>query len=238
MRSRSLPFALPLVLLSASMLAACGGGSGSANVSALPSDLEAAPELRAGSPVTIEKTGQWLPGTVVTGEAGGFAVVSFAGFGPEWTERVSPDRLRAREGARPAAAAEARDYRVGEKVLVKSQNRLVLGTVVAQLAADSWRVHYDGYGPEIAESVGPDRIKRPHTGTSTRAHGQPVGVDVGAARIMAAKLLSVGAADRWLVRFDGFGPEYDQEVAADRLREVPKASAAAPTPATSGTIAV
>jgi hypothetical protein len=240
MRCRSLPFALPLVFLSASILAACGGGSGSANVSALPSDMEATPELRAGSPVTIEKNGQWLPGTVVTPEAGGFAVVNFDGFGPEWNERVSPDRLRAREGAGGAAApaATARDFRVGEKVLVKSQNRLVLGTVMAQLAADSWRVHYDGYGPEIAETVGPDRLRRMYSGTSQRALGQPVGVDVGGGRIMAGKVLAVVAADRWLVRFDGFGPEYDQEVGAAGLREVPKAPAAAPTPATSGTIAV
>lgn len=235
MRCRPLSFALPFVLASASLLVACGGGSVTAEGAATANDLQPQIDMRPGAPVLIQKNGQWLPGTVVTPEANGFAVVNYDGFGPEWNERVGPDRLNPRE---TAAASTARDFKVGDKILVKSQNRLLLGTVVSQLAADSWRVHYDGYGPEIAENVGPDRIRRQFAGTSQRALGQPVGVDVGGARVMAGKVLAVVAADRWLVRFDGFGPEYDQEVGADRLRDIPKEPAAAPAPATSGTIAV
>jgi hypothetical protein len=49
------------------------------------------------------------------------------------------------------------------------------------------------------------------------------------------------AADKWLVRFEGFGPEYDQEVTADRFRTPgapaeasPAAAPAAPAPAAAG----
>ena len=180
--------------------------------------------LTPGAKILINKNNQWLPGNVVRQASPGHYQVHYDGFGPEWDESVAMDRIRPQQDG-----AGARDYRVGEKVLVKMQNRLLLGEIVQQVSPTSWRVHYDGYGPEVAENVGADRMRRPHPGASGHGVGEPLGVDVGGGRILPAKVLAVVAADRWIVRFDGFGPEYDQEIGADRVKDVPKSAEPPPT---------
>jgi hypothetical protein len=139
-------------------------------------------------------------------------VVHYEGYGPEWNEPVSFDRIKAR-----SAESLARDYRIGERVLVlAASNKLFVAEIVQQVAADRWRVHYDGYGPEVAEDVGPDRLRRPHTGPSSLAIGQPVGVRAGTS-VLPAKVAAIVAPDRWIVRFEGLGPESDLEVGPDRV---------------------
>ena len=46
------------------------------------------------------------------------------------------------------------------------------------VSAETWRVHYDGFGPEAAENVGVDCIRRPFTGPSGHSAGEAVVVDV------------------------------------------------------------
>jgi hypothetical protein len=46
-------------------------------------------------------------------------------------------------------------------------------------------------------------------------------VDVGAPQPAPAKVIAAVAADKWLVRFDGAGPQYDQVIGADRIKETP-----------------
>jgi hypothetical protein len=149
-------------------------------------------------------------------------VVSYDGAGPEWNEAVGMDRIRTQAGG--ASSGPAQDYRPGEKVLVTSQNRVLLADVVGQLGATAWRVHYDGFGPEAVEYVGADRIRRPYLGMSAHPVGEAVTVDVNG-QPLPARIVAVTGPDRWLVRYDGYGPQYDQEIGQDRLR------APAPPPA-------
>jgi hypothetical protein len=44
-----------------------------------------------------------------------------------------------------------------------------------------------------------------------------VTVDVNG-QAVAAKVLAISAADKWVVRFEKYGPEYDQEVGVDRIK--------------------
>ena len=185
--------------------------------------------LDPGAHVQINRNSQWLPGAIVRQLGPNRYQVHYDGFGAEWDEAVGLDRLR--PGAEAGAAGTvAKDYRPGEKILVRAQNRLLLADVVQQVSPEVWRVHYDGYGPEVAESVPAPRMRRQHAGTSAFGASQPVTVDVGGGRVLPGKVIGIVAADRWLVRFDGFGPEYDQEVGADRVH-AGKATDAPPAPA-------
>ncbi len=215
-------------LLLAPLALACA----SSNTAPPPAQPDAGPLFQPtgmdpGARVLVERGGQWLPATIIGRVAPDRLMVRYEGYGPEWNEAVPPARVR----AAPAAAGAA-DYRVGEKVLVVVQGKQLLADVVAQSGPAEWRVHYDGYGPEVAENVKPDRLRRPFVGATAHPLGEPVSVDVGG-RHLPARVLAATAADRWLVRFDGFGPEYDQEVNADRFRAAaaPAAPGAAPAPA-------
>jgi len=186
-----------------------------------------APGLAPGARVVVERGGQWLAATVVSRIAGDRVLVHYEGYGSEWDEAVGLDR------ARPAPGLGAPvQLQIGEKVLVTVQGRQLLADVVAQVGPDEWRVHYDGYGPEVAENVRPDRLRRPFAGATPHPPGEAALVDVGG-RPMPARVLVPLAADRWLVRFDGFGPEYDQEVTADRFRVAPSPATAPAAPAPS-----
>jgi Agenet domain len=182
------------------------------------------PDLSPGTPVLVERNGQWLPAVIMGRVGPDRVVVHYDGSDPTWDEQVGLDRLRLAPTNGPS------DYRVGEKVLVTAQGRWLLAEVIQQLGPDTWRVHYDGYGVEVSENVKLDRLRRPFSGLTAHPPGEPVAVDLGG-RLLGASILVPVAADRWLVRLDGFGPEYDQEVTADRLRLRPRAPVDATAPA-------
>ena len=191
-------------------------------------------DLPPGTHVQVARQGQWLPASIVQPQPEGRFLIHYDNAGNEWNEVVGLDRIKTAAGGPTAGATgPARDYRPGEKVLVTYQNRLLLADVVLQVTADTWRVHYDGFGPEAAENVGVDRLRRPFTGASGHAVGESLVVEANG-QTLPAKVLAVSAADHWIVRFDGFGPEYDQEVGVDRIRAgapvtTPPASATATT---------
>jgi hypothetical protein len=182
-------------------------------------------DLPPGTKVQVARQGQWYPATIVQPLGEGRFMIHYDNTGNEWNEPVGLDRIKTL-GAGPTAGP-ARDYRPGEKVLVTVQNRVLLADVVMQASADIWRVHYDGYGPEAAENVGPARLRRPFTGASGHAVGESVSVDVNG-QVLPAKILAVSAADKWVVRFESFGPQYDQEVGVDRIRAAAGALVAPP----------
>jgi len=179
-------------------------------------------DLAPGTHVQVNKNNQWLPATIAQPLGGDRFIVAYDGFGPQWNEAVGMDRIKASDVAAPAAS-----YTVGDKVLVTTQGRLVLGDVVQQVAATTWRVHYDGYGPEAAENLTADRLQRPFVGTSAHPVGEAVLVEANGQK-MPAKILAASAQSRWLVRFDGFNPQYDQEVGAEKIHGAPPAVVAPP----------
>jgi hypothetical protein len=187
-------------------------------------------DMAPGTHVQVVRQGQWYGATVVMAAGEGRFLVHYDGTGNEWNESVGPDRIK----PLPAPAAvpvPGRDYGPGEKVLVTYQNRLLLAEVVSQVSADSFRVHYDGYGAEGAETVGPERMRRPFTGNTAHAPGDGVTVDVNGQSV-PGKVLAASAADRWVVRFEAFGPQYDQEVGVDRIKVAPAVVAPPPPPVT------
>jgi hypothetical protein len=173
-------------------------------------------DMPPGTHVQVARQGQWYGATILQPLGEGRFLVHYDNTGNEWNEPVGPDRLKAFPGG-GAPAGPARDYHAGEKVLVTFQNRLLLGEIVTQVGADSWRVHYEGFGAEASESVGPDRMKRPFAGASGHHVGESLVVDVNGTPL-PAKVLAVSSADHWVVRFESFGPQYDQEVGIDRIK--------------------
>ncbi|MFT3764232.1 MAG: hypothetical protein QM820_01730 [Minicystis sp.] len=181
-------------------------------------------DMPPGTKVLVARQGNWLPASIVQPLGEGRFLVHYDNSGNEWNEVVGPDRIKAAGGG---AAGAAHDYKPGDKVLVTYQGRTMLADVVMAAGADAWRVHYDGWGPEAAEQVGPDRIRRPFTGPSGHAVGEAVTVEVNGQQV-AGKIIALTAADKWLVRFEAFGPQYDQEVGVDRLRAAAPAVATPP----------
>jgi hypothetical protein len=203
------------LVLTATFGAACTPASTPAPVDASGAASFGPNDLAPGTHVTINKNGQWLPGTVVQ-PLGDRFIVSYDGFGPQWNEPVGIDRIKA------GAAVTAVELHPGDKVLVTTQGHLMLGDVLQQVAAGTWRVHYDGYGPEAAENVTEDRIKRPFLGVSAHAVGEPVMVEANG-QTLPAKVIAATAQNRWIVRFDGYNPQYDQEVPVERIHGAPPA---------------
>ena len=62
-------------------------------------------------------------------------------------------------------------------------------------------------------------MRRTHAGRSARHAGQRVLVDVGGVSTAAGTVIAIVAEHRWLVRFDGTGPEHDREVGPDEIRD-------------------
>lgn len=213
-------------ILAASLNVACASSTATppADPSAVPSF--GANDMPPGTKVLVARQGQWLPAAVVQPLQEGRFLVHYDNTGNEWNEVVGPDRIKPVGGP----AGNARDFKPGDKVLVTYQSKTLLADVVSQAGPEAWRVHYDGWGPEAVETVGPDRIRRPFEGASGHAVGEAVVVDVNG-QPLPAKIIALSAADRWVVRFDAYGAQYDQEVGVDRIRAAPPAVAPPPPPA-------
>lgn len=217
---------LAAAILAASLTAACS--SSTATPAADPSSAAptfGANDLAPGTKVLVARQGQWLPATIVQPVAEGRFLIHYDNTADQWNEVVGPDRLKTVGGA-----GSGGDFKPGDKILVTYQGRTLLADVVMAAGPNQWRVHYDGFGPEAAEVVGPDRIRRPFTGPSGHAVGEAVQVDVNG-QVVPGKVIAAAAADQWLVRFEAFGPQYDQVVGVDRLRAAPPAVAPPPPPA-------
>ncbi len=201
------------------VLAAALGAACTPSTTPAPTDPNAAAsfgpsDLSPGTHVTVNKNGQWLPGTIVQPLGTDRFIVGYDGFGPQWNEPVGMDRIKT------GSAVAAVDYHVGDKVVATSQGHLMLGDILQQVSAGTWRVHYDGYGPEAVENVTEDRLARPFLGVSAHAVGEAVMVEANG-QTLPAKVIAATAQSRWLVRFDGYNPQYDQEVRAERIHAAP-----------------
>lgn len=180
-----------------------------------------------GQAVSVSRAGRAWPASVVRVFGDGRYLIHYEGFGSQWDEVVSSDRVL------PAEASLPRDYRPGEKVLVKFQGRTLLAEVVAQVAPTQWRVRYDGFGDAATEDVGPERLRRPYLGSAPFPAGSEVTVDFSGKAVPGTVLAVIGP-DSVLVRFDGYKANYDQDVKTQRVAaRAGTAEAAAPVPGAS-----
>lgn len=233
LRAPLLAVALPLAL----SLAACSGSSPSTETPAGADSASFEQTVPQGTPVYVNRGGQWLPASVVRQTGAASVFVHYEGAPSSYDENVPFERVRSRPAGASAAAAPA-DYKPGEQVIVSAQNRLLMAEIVQAVGDNNFRVHYSGYGPDVVENVSADRIKKPFTGQTAHPVGEAVTVDVGAAQPMPGKVIGAVAADQWIVRIDNAGPQYDQQVGADRIHAAQAAPApTAPPPATTPPVA-
>lgn len=224
-RATVLALALPLLL----SLAACSGSNQATDTPTNDTSFQAT--VPEGTPVYVNRGGQWLPASVVKQTGAATVLIHYEGAPSAYDEDVPFDRVRSRPVGPSAAEAPQADFTNGEHVIVSAQNRLLLAEVTQSVGNNTYRVHYAGYGPDVVENVTADRIHRPFAGATAHAVGEAVTVDVGAAQPMPGKVLAVVAADQWLVRLDNAGPQYDQQVGADRIHAMQAAPAGTTPPA-------
>ncbi len=222
-RTTSFVLALPLVV----SLAACSGTNPNADNPQTDGTGQAfQPTVPEGTPVFVNRSGQWLPGTVVRQTGPTNVLIHYEGMPADWDEDVIFDRVR----SRPVAAPPGADFKAGELVLVNVQNRIVLAEVAAAVDAGNFRVHYAGYGPEAVQNLPAAQLSRPFAGATAHPNGAAVIADLGGPQPFPAKVLAAVAADRWLVRLDNAGPQYDQVVDAAHLRSAEAPPAVTPPP--------
>lgn len=222
--SRLLPFALAASL--AVPLVACSGTTPTAG-GAETGATETQPAVLAGMPVYVNRGGQWYAATVVRQTSAASVLIHYEGAPPEYDEDVPFDRVRSRPDATPAPAP----YQVGDVVLVNAQNRVYLAEIRQLLDGGQIRVRFTAFGPEAVDNVTPDRVQRPFAGATAFPLGSEVQVTTGPGQAYPGKVIAVIREDQWLVRLDGFGPEYDQIAGPDKVQArgaaAPAASSAA-----------
>jgi hypothetical protein len=114
---------------------------------------------RVGEQLYVEWQGSYWPARVV-GLSGSAVRIHYEGWGDEWDEVVGAGRwVRLRLDRRHAEALAA--LRAGDAVEVLWGGSYWPARVMARAGADRYAIHYDGYGSEWDETVGPDRLRLP-----------------------------------------------------------------------------
>jgi hypothetical protein len=91
--------------------------------------------------------------------------------------------------------------------------------MVLKAKSDQCYIHYDGYGSNWDEWVGPDRIKGAKTqaaGTKKFSEGDPVQVK-WKGTWYAAHVIAVGK-NQWKIHYDGYDSSWDEWVGAARIK--------------------
>jgi hypothetical protein len=109
--------------------------------------------------IFVRWKGSYWPARVKGTRPHGGVEISYEGFGSEWDEVVGLRRIKWLESERPELAARPQPLAVGDRIEVAWGNRYWPATVLALHEANLARIHYEGYGPEWDEVVGPDRIR-------------------------------------------------------------------------------
>jgi len=91
----------------------------------------------------------------------------------------SSPTAQADRGVQPAQAAQGASYVVGDRIQVMWKGKLYPAAVTAVMPNNQVKIHYEGYGNEWDEVVGPDRIKGRTGGTTP----QPVATPQPAAHV-------------------------------------------------------
>jgi hypothetical protein len=117
----------------------------------------------------------------------------------------------------PAGASRGA-FQAGEHLFVEWQGRFWPASVLTIVDGDRAVIHYDGYGPEWDEVITSKRALHDSgsPGLANAREGASVFVEwKGAwwpAKIRAVK------KDGWFIRYDGYGPEWDETVGASRVK--------------------
>lgn len=118
-------------------------------------EVPLAAPLRAAAdrPTLVEWHGSYWPVDVEQRLRDGRALVHYVGWGPEYDELAAPERLRVEV---PPDAPPRR----GDALYVEWHGSYWPAVVTDVDADGRARIHYDGYGDEWDETVGPERTAR------------------------------------------------------------------------------
>ena len=127
-----------------------------------------------GDHVLVEWEGKNYAGVITDGPGPGKIKVHYDGYDEMWDEVVPRARLKGRvegrltsvpeppEKVRRAAveAAKSNKFKIGDRVTVEFHRHFYPSVIVGVVGPEKYRVHYEGYGNEWDENVGPERIRQ------------------------------------------------------------------------------
>lgn len=139
-----------------------------------------------------------------------------------------------------AVAGCKRQYSVGDHVYVEWEGADYPAVIIAATSPTKYKVHYDGYDNVWDEVVPRDRIKSLIEGaarhpeppakvrakalqaaqTNTYKAGDRVRVEWHGQLYMST-VLSIVGQERYRIRYDGYGPEWDETVGIARIQPRP-----------------
>ena len=116
---------------------------------------------------------------------------------------------------RPIAAAIAKAHVAGDPLFVEWGGSWWKATVIVPLPDGRVVIHYDGWSQDYDEIATPKRIRTALPTAATPSVGDSVFVEWKGS-FWPAKVLNVSTAGV-RVHYDGFGPEWDEDVPVTRL---------------------
>ncbi|MDB4994028.1 MAG: hypothetical protein JWM74_1460 [Myxococcaceae bacterium] len=136
------------------------------------------------------------------------------------TERTAEAQPQVQQASPPpiqlAQAPQGGSFQVGEKLFIEWHGSVWPATVLSIVDADRAVIHYDGYGPEWDEVVPTKRALRDGGSVAQLREGGSAFIEWKGswwpATIRAVK------KDGWAIRYDGYGPEWDETVGPSRIK--------------------
>ncbi|MBI2768838.1 MAG: RNA-binding protein [Burkholderiales bacterium] len=111
----------------------------------------AQPVCSVGDQAQVFWKGQWYGARVTrVNETQTRCFIRYDGYGSEWDEWVSSERIR--------VAGAAPRYKVGDDVQVAWKGKWWPASVIS-VGEGRWKIHYDGYESSWDEWVGPERMR-------------------------------------------------------------------------------
>ena|SRR5262245_49016031 len=123
----------------------------------VPLQAAHAPICAIGDRAEVKWKGSWYPAHV-TNVSGNKCFIHYDGYNNSWDEWVGPGRIRI-TGGPPVAVNTGYGYQTGEAVMVLWHGSWWPAHVI-QPGVKSWKIHYDNYGNNWDEWVGPSRIRK------------------------------------------------------------------------------
>jgi hypothetical protein len=125
-----------------------------------------------GDHVLVEWEGNVYPAMIIEVPGPGKVRVHYDGYDEIWDETVRRDRIKGYvegpvtipeppEKVRRTAvqAAKTNQHKIGDRVSAQWHNHWYPAVIVGVVGPERYRIHYEGYGNEWDENVGPERIK-------------------------------------------------------------------------------
>jgi hypothetical protein len=153
---------------------------------------------------------------------------------------IAPALLAALLLALPFASGCRRSWLVGDHVIVDWKGTPYPAVIVAVEGPAKFRVHYDGLSDDYDETIPGTRIQRrvegpvtpppppikPRGAASGAASAAPVGIFKVGDRVKVewqgtpypASIAAVLGVERYRVHYDGYGPEWDEDVGLARIQ--------------------